>query len=151
MGRIVENDYGVSWTGPVVLEKRGRVAYSSKSYTFEGDVPTLDELTRKPRKPRVPYIGRYHVHDSADMAGTLRGFEEFEPAWRLVEQLLAEGKRPVMRDCKPKGLGRIYPTPGECGPTGTGGKRVSTHKQTGSELHGKVQRGFNVAYSDDLT
>ena len=121
-------DMGMAWTGPVVREERV--------------VPTLDDLTKKPRKPRVKYLGRYHVHDSANMAWTLRGFEQFENAWRLVEDLLADGKHPVMRDCQPGGLGRIYPTPGECGPTGTGGKRVSTRKKSGSELHGKVQHGF---------
>jgi len=126
--RLENVDMGMVWTGPIVRE----------------EPPTLDELVRKPRKPRVKYIGRYHVYDTADMASTLRGFNEFANAWRVVEDMIAAGKHPVMRDCQPKGLGRIYPTPGECGPTGTGGKRVSTRKKSGSELHGKVQRGFNV-------
>lgn len=131
MGTVEHIDYGTSWTGPVVKEK-----------DLPDPPPTMEELVRKPRKPRVSYIGRYHVHDSADMVNTLRGFDGFENAWRLVEELLIAGKRPVMRDCQPGGLGRIYPTPGECGPTGTGGKRLSTRKKSGSELHGKAQKCF---------
>jgi len=115
----------MAWTGPVV-----RVVE---------DVPTFEELTTKPRKTRKPNIGRYHVWNMPDMSGTLRGFDRFDNAWEHCQTL----EFGYMRDSQTGGLGQIFPTPGECGKTGVGGKRVTTRKKSGSELHGKIQRGFH--------
>jgi len=114
-------DAGTAWTGSVVRD--------------EPVIPTLDELTKKPRKTKKPNIGRFHVWDMPDMAGTLRGFERFDNAWEHCQTL----EFGYMRDTQRGGFGQVWPTPGECGKDA---HRTTTRKKVGTELHTKIQHGF---------